>query len=135
MRFSLASTAALLTLGVIAACAPTAKKAPAPVQKPVASAPASRNCVDLPRIAEARVVSDRIIDFHLRDGSVLRNTLPNACPGLGAEKAFTYSTSIQRLCTSDMITVIHTAGGPRTGASCGLGGFTAAPPAAPAPAN
>ncbi|MFC3714509.1 hypothetical protein ACFOMD_18225 [Sphingoaurantiacus capsulatus] len=134
MRFSLASTAALLTLGLAASCAPTAKAPPA-APKPAAQAPAaSRNCVDLARIAEARVVSDRIVDFHLRDGSVLRNSLPNACPGLGAEKAFTYSTSIQRLCTSDIITVIHTAGGPRTGASCGLGGFTAAPPA-PAATN
>jgi len=134
MRFSPVPTAALLTLGLIASCAPTAQKAPAPVQRPVAAAPASRNCVDLPRIAEARVVSDRVIDFHMRDGSVLRNSLPNACPALGAEKAFTYSTSIQRLCTSDLITVIHTAGGPRTGATCGLGAFTPAPPA-PAATN
>ena len=78
---------------------------------------------------EARVIDDRTIDFHLRDGSVIRNALPNSCPSLGFEKAFTYSTSLSQLCSTDIITVIHTGGGPRTGASCGLGKFAAATPA------
>jgi hypothetical protein len=124
--------AALLLTGLVASCAPAPTQAPAPAPQTAASTPA-RSCVELARISEARVVNDRTIDFHLRDGSVLRNTLPNACPSLGIEKAFTYSTSLSRLCSTDIITVIHTGGGPRTGASCGLGSFAAvAPTAAPA---
>ena len=127
MRLSLVSAAALVTAGLLASCAP--KPVAAPPAAPQAAAPATRSCVDLARISEARVISDRVIDFHMRDGSILRNNLPHACPGLGVEKAFTYSTSIQRLCSTDIITVIHTGGGPRTGASCGLGSFAAATPA------
>ena len=131
MRLTLVSAAALATAGLVASCAP-APKPVAPAPQTAAPAPASRSCVDLARISEARVISDRVIDFHLRDGTILKNNLPNACPGLGVEKAFTYSTSLSRLCSTDIITVIHTGGGPRTGASCGLGSFTAAAVAAPA---
>jgi len=123
-------TAALaLPLLAIAGCtAPAPRQAPAPA--PVAQTPAAppvTACVDLARIAEARVRDDRTIDFVLRDGAVLRNSLPNACPGLGVEKAFTYSTALSRLCASDVVTVVQQGGGPRLGASCGLGGFTPAP--------
>ena len=120
---------ALIMTGLLASCAAP----PAPAPKPQPSAPAAapqaaqaQSCVELTRISEARVVSDQVIDFHMRDGSVLRNTLPNQCPSLGFEKAFTYSTSLSRLCSTDIITVIQTSGGPRTGASCGLGQFVAA---------
>ncbi len=90
---------------------------------PPKSAGASRSCVQLSQIREARVVDDRTIDFYLSGREVLRNTLPNACPQLGFEKAFTYSTSLSQLCSVDIITVIIQGGGPRTGASCGLGPF------------
>ena len=90
---------------------------------PRAVASAARSCVELNRIREARVVDDRTIDFYLGSREVLRNTLPNACPQLGFEKAFTYSTSLSQLCSVDIITVIVQGGGPRTGASCGLGSF------------
>ncbi len=83
----------------------------------------ARSCVELGRIREARVVDDHTIDFYLGGGQVLRNTLPNACPQLGFEKAFTYSTSLSRLCSVDIITVVQQGGGPRLGASCGLGSF------------
>ena len=123
--------ALILAAGLAASCAP-APPPPAPVAAPKAPAVETRSCVDLARISEARVINDRTIDFHMRDGTLLRNNLPNSCPSLGFEKAFTYSTSISRLCSTDIITVIHTGGGPRTGASCGLGAFVAAPPAAKA---
>ena len=121
--------ALILAAGLAASCAPTPPP-PAPAAAPPKAAAAdTRSCVDLARISEARVVDDRTIDFHMRDGTVLRNSLPNSCPSLGFEKAFTYSTSISRLCSTDIITVIHTGGGPRTGASCGLGQFVATTPA------
>ncbi len=91
---------------------------------PRPAATEAQSCVELSRIREARVVDDRTIDFYLANRLVLRNTLPNACPQLGFEKAFTYSTSLSRLCAVDIITVILQGGGPRTGASCGLGAFT-----------
>lgn len=112
----------------LAACA-----APQPPRQTAAPAPApagpAASCVDIIRIREARVIDDRTIDFHMNDGRVLRSNLPNSCPSLGFEKAFTYSTSLSKLCSTDIITVIHQGGGPRTGASCGLGQFTPVPPA------
>ena len=59
----------------------------------------------------------------MRDGTVLKNTLPHSCPSLGFEKAFTYATSLSQLCSVDIISVIQQGGGPRIGASCGLGTF------------
>lgn len=129
MRLRAAHAAAAALTALLASCAAPPPPPPAPMPQTSAAVPATRSCVDLARISEARVVDDRTIDFHMRDGTVLRNSLPNSCPSLGFEKAFTYSTSISRLCSSDIITVIHTGGGPRTGASCGLGQFAAAAPA------
>ncbi len=129
----LLTPAVLLTTAALASCAPAPKPAaPAAPQAPAAATQA-QSCVDLARISEARVIDDRTIDFHMRDGSVLRNSLPQACPTLGFEKTFTYSTSLSRLCSTDIITVIHTGGGPRTGPTCGLGTFAPAPaPSSPA---
>lgn len=89
-------------------------------------------CVDISRIRETRVRDDRTIDFRMTDGTVLRNSLPNSCPGLGFERSFAYSTSLSRLCNVDIITVLQQGGGPRRGASCGLGQFTPMKEAAPA---
>ena len=119
---------AVPALVAIAGCSSSA-----PPKAPVATASAiptperptaSRSCIELSRIREARVIDDRTIDFYVSNREVLRNTLPNACPQLGFEKAFTYSTSLSQLCSVDIITVIVQGGGPRTGASCGLGPFT-----------
>jgi hypothetical protein len=103
---------------------------PAP-QSPISTAIAKpQGCVQLQNIRETRVIDDSTIDFYLRDGKVLRNTLPNRCPQLGFERAFSYSTSISQLCNVDIITVLQQSGGIRRGASCGLGMFTPiAPPA------
>ena len=118
---------AALALGLLAGCSSTtprtAEAPPPPPRNTVASSASPEDCVELSRIRESRVVDDSTIDFVLRDGRVLRNTLPNRCPQLGFEKAFTYSTSLSRLCSVDIITVIIQGGGVRTGASCGLGKF------------
>ncbi|API60409.1 hypothetical protein BSL82_14890 [Tardibacter chloracetimidivorans] len=82
-----------------------------------------QNCVNLANIRESRVLSNQVIDFYLRDGRVMRNTLPHSCPQLGFERAFSYETSLSQLCNVDIITVIVQAGGPTRGASCGLGLF------------
>jgi len=115
-------------IAAVAGCsATTATKPSAPTKGvttlPQKSASAGQSCLQLSRIREARVVDDHTIDFYVSGREVLRNTLPNACPQLGFEKAFTYSTSLSQLCSVDIITVIIQGGGPRTGASCGLGAF------------
>src|SRR3546814_9685654 len=37
-----------------------------------------QNCVNLANIRESRVLSNQVIDFQLRDGRVMRNTLPHS---------------------------------------------------------
>jgi hypothetical protein len=132
MRVPKGSFAGAVLLALLAGCATTPKTAaPAPQPAPALAAVTAEDCVSIPAIREARVVDDKTIDFIMRDGRTLRNSLPYSCSGLGFEKAFSYATSLTRLCSVDLITVIHQGGGPRTGASCGLGKFT---PVTPAPA-
>lgn len=92
------------------------------------------SCVQTNRIRNTEVVDDRTIDFIMNDGAIFRNTLPNSCPGLGFERAFSYATSINQLCNVSIITVVNQGGGPRRGASCGLGMFQPVKPA-PQPAD
>lgn len=95
-------------------------------RKPDNLVPAGKavNCVQLRQIQHTHVRDDRTIDFHMLGGKIYRNTLPNSCPGLGFEESFTYKTSLSQLCSVDIITVLHPAGGNLDrGASCGLGQF------------
>lgn len=100
----------------VAVVAPTASAVPAPAP--------SQSCVGLTQIRQSIVRSDKVIDFEMIDGRTLRNRLPQSCPQLGFERAFTYATSLSQLCSVDIITVIIQGGGPMRGASCGLGQFT-----------
>lgn len=115
----------LLVAGVLAGCAGMAGERNSGKSAVADTRPVGppQNCVPLHQIRESRVISDRIIDFHISGGKVLRNELPYSCPSLGFEKAFTFSTSLTQLCSTDIITVIHQGGGPGRGASCGLGKF------------
>jgi hypothetical protein len=67
------------------------------------------------------VRDDRTIDFRVTGGRHYRNTLPYRCPELGFERRFAYTLRTSQLCSTDIITVLHS-DGPR-GASCGLGEF------------
>lgn len=84
------------------------------------------NCIALTDYSETRVRDGRTIDFLAPTGRRgWRNTLPNACPGLAFEQAFSFETSLTRLCSTDIIHVIQRAGAQITpGAACGLGAFT-----------
>jgi hypothetical protein len=96
-----------------------AKDKPTPVATPDGPPVA---CINLP-IGQSVVRDDRTIDFFV-GRKVYRNTLPQSCPSLGFEQAFSYSTSISRLCSVDIITVLQRTGGQLSrGASCGLGKF------------
>ncbi|WBX85617.1 hypothetical protein [Sphingosinicella microcystinivorans] len=114
-----AALAAALALAACSAPEPPAEPAAAPAPE----AAIGERCVGLAAIRNTKVVDDSTIDFHMRDGRVLRNTLPHPCPSLGFEEAFTYATSLSQLCSTDIITVVQQGGGPRLGASCGLGTF------------
>lgn len=117
MKLFMAATIAALGLAACNAKEPAdARPAMVPVGEPVA-------CIDTIRIRSTNVIDDQTIDFHMAGGDILRNTLPNRCPSLGFQKSFAYKTSLPRLCSVDIITVIDTAGGVSRGASCGLGQF------------
>ena len=81
------------------------------------------SCIPLRQISETRVHGDRTIDFVMIGRKVYRNTLPYACPSLGFEEKFSYETSLSVLCSTDIVTVLHTTAGLERGASCGLGQF------------
>ena len=90
-----------------------------PEAKPVGEAV---NCIQLSSIRESRVRSDSVIDFRTSGGKWYRNTLPHSCPSLGFEERFSHATSINQLCSVDIITVLDSPGLSR-GPSCGLGKF------------
>jgi hypothetical protein len=86
-----------------------------PAGKPV-------NCIQSSQIRETRVRDDSTIDFYMIGNKVYRNKLPQSCPELGFEERFGYSTTIDQLCSVDIIHVLMTSP-PMRGASCGLGSF------------
>ncbi len=82
------------------------------------------DCIQIRSVSESRVIDDQTIDFHMGAGStVYRNRLPYACPQLGFERRFGFSTSLSQLCSTDTIFVIIGGGGIQRGATCGLGQF------------
>jgi len=125
--FRIAAVAIAAGLAV-AGCAADPDR-PARAQQTMVPVGQPQTCVDTVRIRSTTVVDDRTIDFTMTDGTVLRNTMQNSCPGLGFEQAFSYSTSINRLCNVDIITVLNQGGGISRGASCGLGMFVPVKPA------
>ncbi len=111
---------ALLTLVVAAAFV----SAPVPAQRGD-DADEPRDCINLREIDRTRVPDEDTILFFMRGGDVYRNDLPNRCPDLDFDERFMYRVSLNRLCDSDVITVIDDVGfGFMPGASCGLGKFS-----------
>jgi hypothetical protein len=81
-------------------------------------------CIPINQIATTRIRSDSIIDFVSNGKQVWRVTLSQPCPQLKSENKFGYETSLSRLCSTDIITVLHDyGGGIQRGASCGLSQF------------
>jgi len=118
MKRPLLALLALSTLTVPAIARPLTPEQETKIQpagKPV-------NCVQPSRIRETRVRDDSTIDFYMIGGQVYRNKLPQSCPQLGFEERFGYETSINQLCSVDIIHVLMTSP-PMRGASCGLGQF------------
>jgi hypothetical protein len=83
-----------------------------------------KSCVDLARLRNTTVIDDHTILFTLRNGDILLNYLPQACPDLAREKRFSYRVTANRLCDVDTITVLQDFGlGLGPGATCRLGSF------------
>ena len=106
-----------LLLFTLLAAAPARDQVPAatPAGEPV-------DCLPITQLRESEVRDDRTIDFFTSGRRVYRVTLPQSCPELGFERAFSYETSLSQLCSTDIITVFRTSP-PSRGASCGMGRF------------
>ena len=79
------------------------------------------DCIAQADVRGHAVRDDRTIDFSLEDGSLLRNRLPFACPGLTRAARIAYRTALPRLCSTATITLVR-ANGDAAG-NCGLGAF------------
>ena len=108
--------AIMATLATAADDRPAPKPAAEPVGEPV-------SCIPLAQIRETRVRDDWTIDFIGGGNRVWRNTLGSRCPGLRAEDAITYKTSLSQLCSTDIVYVLESAGGLHRGPSCNIGQF------------
>jgi hypothetical protein len=81
-------------------------------------------CLFSNRISGTAVVDDRTVLFYLRSGEVYQNILPRDCPRLKRNDRFMYETFSNRLCSTDMITVLERFGSNfDRGATCRLGEY------------
>ncbi|TAD71520.1 MAG: hypothetical protein EAY70_14065 [Sphingomonadales bacterium] len=84
----------------------------------------AQNCINRSQVRATVVRSDRVIDFEMNGGKVYRSTLPNRCIGLTFDRAIIYETSIDQLCTQQIVYSLQNIGGvPQRGAGCSLGEF------------
>ncbi|MBA3863681.1 MAG: hypothetical protein C0517_07040 [Erythrobacter sp.] len=125
-NLSLATLPLPLSLFAIA-CAPVERSTDA---NPAAGAPAvtvvgdPQRCIMRDQIRQTVVRNDRVIDFEMNGGKVYRSTMAQRCPGLGFERAITYETSINQLCTNQIVYALQNYGGTlQRGAGCTLGEF------------
>lgn len=82
------------------------------------------SCLQLSNVRESVVRSDSVIDFRTSGKQWYRNTLPNSCPSLGFEQRYSHETSLNQICSVDIIHVLQDYGGRlQRGAGCGLGKF------------
>lgn len=107
-----------------AGCTAQVDPTPPPAYPAVTTVGEPVSCLQLTQVRDTQVRDDWTIDFEATGGRVYRNTLSARCPRLGFEKAFTYTTSLAQLCSTDIIYVLDATGGQvRRGAACGLGKF------------
>ena len=81
-------------------------------------------CIDTRRISNTRIVDKQNILFYMRGGDIYHNELPRSCFGLRPGKTISYRTSLSRLCSNELITLLDTFGmGMSRGPSCAIGKF------------
>ena len=118
LKFFTAATAISLMLsgGIGSAAEPAATAPDVP--------PEEELCLSLIRIDDSKILDSRHVLFTMSDDSIYLNTLPQACAGMRPGDAFTFRTSLNRLCNQDIITILRPGGhGMLPGASCALGPF------------
>ncbi|WP_086607318.1 hypothetical protein [Erythrobacter donghaensis] len=116
---------------ILSACAPPDPAAEASrTAAAIAAAPEvtvkgpGERCINRSQLRNTVVRSERVIDFEMHGGKVYRNTLRQSCPGLNFDRAIAYETSIDQLCTQQIVYSLQNIGGvPRRGAGCSLGEF------------
>jgi hypothetical protein len=119
------SLALLCSSLLLAACASTSGENVGPPKELDAYTKTGRTetCLGLASIGETRVLDDEHILFIMRGGNpTYLNKLPRRCNQLGFNRSFSYSTSLTKLCSTDIITVLDTADASPL-SSCGLGVF------------
>lgn len=121
---------ALLPLFALGACTVDPAAEAARSQAEIAKAPAAtvlgpgESCINRSQVRNTVVRSDQVIDFEMLGGKVYRSTLPMRCIGLDFDRAITYETSIDQLCTNQIVyTLRNTGGNLQRGAGCSLGKF------------
>ncbi len=120
MRKMLLIIPAIALLSGGGAVAISSKNAPEPVR----AVGEPKNCVTISQIRSTKVIDNRTIDFRMAGGKTYRNTLSQSCPGLKFEERFSYKTSLNQLCSVDIVRVLQSQGGQLSeGAGCGLGKF------------
>jgi hypothetical protein len=123
MKGQIPAVVAATTLGMLLAAASSADEKDEQ-SKNDRNEGAQKSCVDLGRVRDTTVIDDHTILFTLRNGDILLNYLPHACPDLAREKRFSYRVTANRLCDVDTITVLQDFGlGLGPGATCRLGSF------------
>ena len=80
-----------------------------------------RSCVPLRNLKHQKIIDDKTIFFESQGGRAYMNKMDRKCPRLAYEQRFAFKTSINQLCSLDIITVIDSFG--RDWAGCGLGKF------------
>ena len=83
----------------------------------------TEQCLSLTSIRQSKPLDDYNILFETRGNETYLSRLPTRCSGLGFNRAFTYSTSLTKLCNTDIITVIDSNNPSSRRGSCGLGIF------------
>lgn len=82
------------------------------------------SCISTSSIKQIDIIDNSNVVFRTGVNNYYLNTLPRVCNGLKLHDSITYSTSTNRLCNVDVITVMDKAGPDfHTGPSCGLGYF------------
>lgn len=115
-------TVALLIVSPLALAAGPAERPPVRPEAKITGEPV--NCLPRSRFRETRIRDDWTIDFMRDSRTGWRNTLPHRCSGLRSNNSFGYRTSINQVCSTDIVHVlVNTGGAPSRGTACGLGQF------------
>lgn len=81
------------------------------------TAVSKKQCIQSSRIKNSDVIDNQTIVFHMYHNKSWVNKLPYPCPNLYHEGGFKYVLHEDKLCSTDIITVLH------THAKCSLGSF------------